>query len=119
MNHIGRILYQFSAGYNINLLPTPATASPELKLKVQSSNNKVSMGPLLMLSRFITCDLSAIQSTYLETLQRQKKPNISSWNRTIIKSLLEYSQAIWKFRSEILHDEAVFTQEAMLRTQAT
>ena len=119
INHMGKILYQFSAGYNVNLLPTPATASPELKLKVQSLNNQVSMGPLLMLSGFITCDLSANQSTYMETLQRQKKPNMSSWNRTIIKSLLEYSQAIWKFRSEILHDEAVLTQDAMLRTQAT
>ena len=62
--------------------------------------------------------MSEIQQYYVEGLKLQRKPNINSWNSSIITFLLEYSQALWKFRSEIHHSEATLTQETMLREQA-
>ena len=118
MTHIGRILYQFSSAYIVTHLPIPSTASPDFEFKATSMNSQLSLGPLLLLFGFLTRDLSAIQSMYLDNVKLAKKPNISSWNLSVINSLFEYSQSLWKFRSEILHNESIFTQEAMLRDQA-
>ena len=81
-------------------------------------NNQVQLGTHLLLSGFLTKDVSDIQQEYLCDLRRSKKPNVRSWNRSAIKLLLDFSHELWKNRSNILHDEATMTQEAVLRNQA-
>ena len=76
------------------------------------------MGVQLLLSGYLLRDLSDIQQKYMEGLKLQRKPNIHSWHRSTISFLFEYSQALWKFRSEIHHSEAKMTQEMMFREQA-
>lgn len=76
------------------------------------------MGVQLLLSGYLLKELSEIQQKRLEGLRLQRKPNIHSWNRSMITFLLEYSQALWKFRYEIHHTEAKMTHETILREQA-
>ena len=63
-------------------------------------------------------DVSEIRQDYLNGLKLLKKPNFQSLNRSIIKLLLHISQDLWKCRSDILHNKAPITQEAVLRNQA-
>ena len=99
-------------------MKTLATSTEETVFKAQRFNNQIDMGVQLFLSGYLLKDLSEIQQQHLEGLLLQRKPNIQSWTRSIITLLLEYSQALWKFRSEIHHTEAKLTQEAILREQA-
>ena len=81
-------------------------------------NVQIEVGAELLLSVFMLDTLSDIQQEHLESLRLQKKPNVLSWNRSALQILLDYSRALWKYRSEILHNESLFTQETMLRNQA-
>ena len=76
------------------------------------------MGTHLLLSGHLLRDVSDIQIIHLQNMKTSKKPNVHSWNRSVIQLLLDFSQNIWKYRSDILHDEATMTQEAVLRNQA-
>lgn len=81
-------------------------------------NHQIDMGAKQPLSGFLCQEVSKVRNRYMNTLKLEKKNTMHSWNRETIKSLLDFSNALWKFRSDILHDEAVFTQETMLRDQA-
>ena len=73
------------------------------------------MGVLPLLSGFLCQEVSEIQKNHMQGLKLARKSNINSWNRGTIKALLTFSHDVWKFRSDILHNEATFTQETMLR----
>ena len=118
-NHIGQLLYQFPSAYTTNPIPISASSSEDFQFKTTRMNSQINLGVQMLLSGFLLCEISEIQIKYMDTLTLQKKPNINSWNRSIIRALLEYSQSIWKFRSDILQNESIFTREAMLRDQAT
>ena len=80
-------------------------------------SNQVKLGTHLLLSGLLLKDVSGIQQEYLCILRMSKKPIVRSWNRSAIKLLLDFSQEIWKYRSNILHDEATVTEEAILHNQ--
>lgn len=117
-NHACRIIYQFSSNFPVTMIPCPASATDELKKKITLMNNQIEMGVPNLLSGLLHRDLSDIQQQHLQNLRQAKRPNISSWNRSIILFFLVYSQSIWKFRSDVLYNEALFTRETLLRDQA-
>ena len=43
---------------------------------------------------------------------------IRAWNRNFIELMLDHANDIWKFRSEVLHEEEKLTREAAMREQA-
>ena len=112
------MIYQFTSNFPVTTLPIPRTASEQHKIKIEKINNQVKLGTHLLLSGLLIKDVSGIQQEYLCDLRRSKKTNARSRNRSTIKLLLDFSHELWKYRSNILHDEATMTQEAVLRNQA-
>ena len=86
-NTIARMIYQFTSNFPVTTLPTPRTASDKQKIRIEKMNNQVQLGTHLLLSGFLTKDVSDIQQEYLCDLRRSKKPNVRSWNRSAIKLL--------------------------------
>ena len=118
INHITRMIFQFSSNFPVPFINTNSNTSAEMYTKASAINNQIAMGVQSLFSGYLLTDLSKVQENYMGTLPLQRKPNIRSWNRNVIKFMFEYSQVIWKARSEILHNEAQVTQEALLREQA-
>ena len=117
-NQIVRIIYQFSSNFPVTKVPITDNTPNHLRFKAERMNIRIEIGAQLLLSGFLLKDISQIQQTHINSLKLQKKPNVLSWNRSAIQILLEYSRSIWKFRSEILHNELLFTQERTLCDQA-
>ena len=44
--------------------------------------------------------------------------SIRAWNRNFIELMLDHTNDIWKYRSEVLHEEEKLTREAAMREQA-
>ena len=117
-NHFCRIITQFTYTYPVSTIKTNPSTSIDDQQRASGINEQIELGIPLLLSGFITKGVSEIQQKHLEGLQSSRRPNIRSWCKSAIKHLLEFTQTLWKFRSEILYEEATFTQEAMLLPQA-
>ena len=112
------MIYQFASQFPVPQITVNDNMSNEHKSKCEKINKEITMGTHRLLSGFLMCDVSDVQFIYLQHLRTTKKPNIASWNRSVIQLLLDFSQNIWKYRSDILHAEATLTQETTLRNQA-
>ena len=117
-NHICRIITQFCSKYPITLIRINPFLSVHDKQKALAINAQINLGVPLMISGFLTKDISDVQQQHLTDLRLSRRPNIKSWNKSVIQIFLNFSQTVLKFRSDILHNEAIFTQEATLRSQA-
>ena len=115
-NHFCRIITQFTSTYPVSLIKVNPSTSTDDQQRASSINNQIEIVIPFLLSGFITKGVSEIQQQYMDRLRLPRLPNIKS--KSAIHLLLEFLQALWKFRSDILHKEATFTQEAMLRSQA-
>ena len=81
-------------------------------------NHQISFGIDNMLSGALTKQLSQVQKHHIATFKVGKMTTIRSWNRNFIELMLEHANEIWKYRSEILHEEEKLTREAAMREQA-
>ena len=118
INHIARAIYQFSSNVPVSLITINPSSSVEQQNESNNTNQQLCMGTLSLLSGFPCQDVSTIQQHYMDGLKLEQKPNMYSWSWGAIKALLNFPQAIWKFRSDNLHNEATFAQEKMLWEQA-
>ena len=75
------------------------------------------MAVLPPLSGFLCREVPEIQQKHMKGLKLARMSKINSWNRGAIKALLTFSQAVWTFRSDILHNEATFTRNYALSNQ--
>ena len=118
INHLCRILFQFFSQFPISVISIPINSTEEQRLDYTNMNQQITMGAEQLLSGFLCYQISQIQNRHIQTSCLSRKSTLNSWNRTVIKAFLDFSQAVWKSRSDILHNEAAFTREAMLREQA-
>ena len=117
-NHIMRALHQFHNNFPVSMVPVNTTTDEIEKSHLISINNQMTLGVDNLLSGALTTFLSDIQRHHIKTYNVGKFTSIRSWNRNIIKLMLDHANELWQFRSKILHDEALLTREAFLRNQA-
>ena len=118
INHLSRAIYQFSSNFPVPLVQMNQTSADERKQEATNVNHQLKMGMLPLLSGYLCREVSSTQQLHMNNVKLHRKPNIHSWSRGVIRALLDYSQSVWKFCSDILHNESTFTQETMLREQA-
>lgn len=81
-------------------------------------NHQISFGVDNLLSGALTTDLSDAQKHNIQNYNVGKQTSIRVWNRHFITLMLDHAHEIWRYRSEILHEEDKLTREATMREQA-
>ena len=117
-NHIIRSLHQFHNGYPVPLINVERADHEVEKQNMKLINYQLSFGIDNLLSGALTTHLSLVQKHHIETYNVGKMTSIRAWNRNFIELMLDHANDIWKFRSEVLHEEEKLTREAAMREQA-
>ena len=91
---------------------------PTVKTHMELINQQFQLWIDNLLSGVLTTYLTTIQQHYISTYNVGKFTSIRSWSRNVIRLLLDHANALWQYRSTILHDENLLTREATLRNQA-
>ena len=117
-NHLLRALHQFHNNYPVTMIALENVTDLTEKLHMDLINKQFQLGIDNLLSGVVTTHLTNIQQHHISTYNVGKFTSIRSWTRNVIRLLLDHSNALWQYRSKILHDENLLTREATLRNQA-
>ena len=117
-NHIIRALHQFHNNYPVSMLQPKQGHDPTESQHMHLINEQFKLGIDNLLSGALTTYLSSIQQHHISSYNVGKFTSIRTWNRKVIRLLLDHANALWQYRSKILHDEDLLTREATLRNQA-
>ena len=121
-NHILRCLHQFHNGFHIPTINVDTAKNEVEKEQMLAINYQIDFGIENLLSGALTLPLVAVQRHYTKTRLAQQPSNsqinFTSWNRSFITLLLDYSNELWQFRCQVMHDEAKLTRESTVRDQA-
>ena len=113
-NHIIRCLHQFHGNFSVSMINSSTGKDETEKLHMNLLNHQISFGIDNLLSGTLTVQLSEIQKHFIKNYNVGKHTSIWAWNRNIITCMLDHANDIWKYRSEILHEE----EETTMREQA-
>lgn len=91
-NHIVRSIYQYVGGFHVSKLPTTGNCIKNLDGAV-SLNELLDVGIDNMIAEVITTDATDIQQRYASIYNMGDRFSILSWNRTLIKALLDLSNS--------------------------
>ena len=121
INHFCRVLHQYCGGFKVSDLD-PYVVSPSnrqlylvalaFREQVQKLGTKNMMFGILS-KRFLDC-----QKLYFQHNNFGRNYTIDRWGRWIIRALQEFTNNLWSYRCEIMHEKEVGTMEFRLRSLA-
>jgi len=117
-NHIIRALRQYTGGFHISKIPIPDPKLDPNTIDYESLNTFFEIGVDNIISGVISSDITDVQKRYASQYNVGEKFSILSWNRSLIKALLDFSNSIWQYRSGILHDQKELSRETMIQEKA-
>ena len=116
-NHIIRAFRQFLGGYQVSMIQEKQGDDPDFE-DFKSINRFLEIGVDNIISGVITDDLSQAQLRYSKMYNVGDKFSILSWNRIVIRAILDFSNSLWQYRSGILHSQKEQSREQMVKNKA-
>ena len=116
------MMYQFCGGHRVTKIKLPSNADPSTSILSNLSTavdiQIDTLGVQNMLLGIVTPKFSESQRIYYKQNSFGKNFNAERWGKWFIRLMMDFSQAIWKYRCEILHARQEGTMEHRLRDLA-
>lgn len=116
--HVVNFLRQFVQGFQTSKIKILETHTPIERDDLNSINALLDIGVDNIISGVVSSDATEIQQRFASTYNVGERFSILSWNRMLIRALLDFSNSIWKYRSGVLHETKEKTREAMIKEKA-
>jgi len=115
MQRIMAIIYQWTNKYTI----TVPNGDGNLHLINQAFADQCNLGVSNMMAGVLSHKFGNIQATYYSQIEaKEVRFTKREWNVSVIRALLQYSEAIWKARCTYVHEESQLTMENQTRMLA-